>query len=326
MERMKAVQKYGFDKETPTALPQIEEPVDNTDEDGVYVWFPVSFMRFYGTNQFIEEVLPVALAGFVDNLKNANERWVAERLLFAYMKNKYQNLYGQIFQAMHDYDVPNNAPTYWDDDALEAMYDLFADNPKLYAEAEEIAKCIFAAEKLSFSKFYPDGHSPLEVLEDGRLVLRQHHKEPMVSVNVDILGRAIIAGDDTAFVYALFMAIKSIVPRPKPNKPTFLKTNWDHVLSRAFGYRSIKEVPDDVKSSQLWKENCTHWRRRALLKRLQKFKVHSYSTNGMRGFLIGIGGPELYDHFKNYLVKSKYQTTEIDRKKRAISDALKAIK
>jgi hypothetical protein len=81
--------------------------------------------------------------------------------------------------------------------------------------------------------------------------------------------------------FAIFLAAKSV-----KGERDYVKTNFKHLLARAFGYRSISYVPGNILRSNKWKHLSGRYARERLLKALQRDWHMIYYSNYHRGFFI----------------------------------------
>jgi hypothetical protein len=117
---------------------------------------------------------------------------------------------------------------------------------------------------------------------------------------------------------AAFIAFNSIIGTKK-----YSKTNYNHIMSRAFGYGSIKEISEfeNTALSDVWTKYQKRYHREKLLSDLEiDWKLKVCSTVGVRGFYISIANKISYDELMQIAIKSvrSNKVKELKDKKKGI--------
>lgn len=291
------------------------------DSKTKYLQFPLFLLRdvFINKHDAFEKIIKYGIYHYSKKFHYSIDD-VARQLVYDLYKDELSSnivkqinsLQSDIIGCNEDYKGFDIKGQFAPDDEIEELKRAFLQYPKLKEDAIEHYQMHLSYKSLGITGSI---EQTLRVAKEIKQQMPEH--EPMPMVNKDLLFR-FRDNEKSEFELAQFLcyiAVKSIL-----GTKVSAKTNKQHIVSRMFGYSSIKHVPSKMNKqiTELFKKYSTRYHIDKLIQalELETWNVITYSHN-MRGMYIAMANKITIDELAltGERKKQKFKIAELKNKK-----------
>lgn len=293
-----------------------------------YLQFPLFLIRNIFTNkeQVINQIIKYGIYRYLTRFKYAIDN-IAQQIIYDYYKGNLSNnlkrkidlIESDTIGKDYDYNGFTGTGRFEPDNEATELMEHFKNDDDLYLMAIEHYQIHLAYQSLNIS-----GNKET-CLQVGKEIENQIFKgEPMPMINTSLLFdfRDNPKSEFELIQLCAFIAVKSIL-----GIKTAVKTNKNHIVSRIFGYASIKHLPtefDEVTKALYIKYSYRYHIDKVLQHLELNWNIITYSNN-MRGLYVAVNNKISIEQLALLAESKKHKNRILDLKQKKADAKNKAL-